>query len=165
MLILAATFFTFSIRLPNGWYKSGSSPQSYDMEVVKKKGANGKRVASIKSNTDNRNVTGTLMQKSEPGQYLGKRVRMTGYMKTEEARWAVLWFRVDQEGTEKRLAFDNMRDRPVQGTTDWTKYEIVLDVPRNASNVAYGALLGGTGRLWFDDINFEIVDSTVALTR
>ena len=57
-----------------------------------------------------------------------------------------------------------MSDRPVTGTTDWKKYEIVLDVPVNASKLAYGAVLAGTGQIWFDNINFEMVDSTIATT-
>ncbi|KAB2352595.1 hypothetical protein [Actinomadura rudentiformis] len=43
------------------------------------------------------------------------------------------------------LAFDNMGDRPVRGTADWQRYEVVLDVPRAAVNVAYGVLLVGAG--------------------
>jgi hypothetical protein len=50
-----------------------------------------------------------------------------------------------------------MGDRPIKGTTNWTKYEIVLDVPNTASLIAYGALIDGTGQIWFDNITFEIV--------
>jgi AraC family transcriptional regulator len=28
------------------------------------------------------------------------------------------------------VAFDNMQDRPIKGTTDWQRYEVVLDVRR-----------------------------------
>ena len=39
----------------------------------------------------------------------------------------------------------NQIDR-LKGTTDWQKYEIVLlDVPDNSSNMAFDALLNGTG--------------------
>ena len=58
-----------------------------------------------------------------------------------------------------------MYDRPITGTTDWKKYEIVLEVPLNVSKLAYGALLSGTGQIWFDIIIFEIVDSTIATTE
>ena len=80
------------------------------------------------------------------------------------ADWAGFWLRVDQEGSEQSLSFDNMHDRPIKGTTDWKKYEIVLDVPNNASNIAFGALLAGTGQIWFANINFEIVDNSVPTT-
>jgi hypothetical protein len=57
-----------------------------------------------------------------------------------------------------------MGDRPIKGTTSWTKYDIVLDVPDNASQIAYGALLEGTGQIWFDNIAIEIVDDSVPTT-
>jgi hypothetical protein len=101
-----------------------------------------------------------------PGKYLGKRVKMTGYMKSEEVNgWAGLWFRVDGKESGKSLAFDNMYDRKITGTTEWKQYEIVLDVPAEATRLAYGALLGGTGTVWFDDINFEIVTDKVHATN
>ena len=57
-----------------------------------------------------------------------------------------------------------MMDRAVTGTTEWKKYEIVLDVPEGASQISYGALLRGTGQIWFDKLNFEIVDTNVPTT-
>ena len=53
---------------------------------------------------------------------------------------------------------------PFQSITDWKKYEIVLDVYAKATNIAYGALLSGTGQIWFANIKFEIVDNTVKTT-
>ena len=79
-------------------------------------------------------------------------------MKSSDVKsWAGFWLRVDQEKSKKPLAFDNMSERPVKGNSDWTKYEIVLDIPKEASNLAYGALLNGTGQIWFDNIKFEVV--------
>jgi hypothetical protein len=105
------------------------------------------------------------MQASSAQQYLGKRVRLTGYLKSKDVKsWAGLWLRVDQAGSKKPLAFDNMSNRAVKGTTDWKKYEIVLDVPAQASNIAYGALLHATGQIWFDNLSFEVVDTSVPTT-
>jgi hypothetical protein len=105
------------------------------------------------------------MQRCEPDNYLGKRIKMTGYVKSENvSSWAGLWIRVDEANSKRYLTFDNMGDRPITGTTDWKKYEIVVDVPRNASRISYGALLGETGQIWFDNITFEIVDQTVPTT-
>jgi hypothetical protein len=94
---------------------------------------------------------------------------MSGMLKSKDVvEWSSFWFRIDQQGLDKALSFDNMHDgkidRSVKGTTDWTKSEIVLDVPNNASKLAYGALLVGTGQIWFDKTKFEIVDNTVPVT-
>jgi hypothetical protein len=59
---------------------------------------------------------------------------------------------------------DGKKDQSLKGTTDWEKYEIILDVPDNASNIAYGILLVGTGQIWVDNMNFEIVTPDIQTT-
>ncbi|HEX5113126.1 MAG TPA: hypothetical protein VFV79_09780 [Saprospiraceae bacterium] len=159
----------FSFAEPKGWYKAGSMPKSYDMGVDKASGQDGKNAATIKSIETNISGFGTLMQNCLPDSFLGKRVRMSGMMRSKDVSdWAGFWFRVDPKGGQGSLAFDNMHDgksdRSIKGTTAWTAYEIVLDVPLQASNLAYGALISGTGQIWFDDIKFEVVDNKVPTT-
>ncbi len=169
VLFIAMTVTLFSFDLPTGWFKAGSDPKSYDMGIDKGAGQDGKNAATIKSNAKKIKGFGTLMQNCLPENYLGKRVRMSGMVKTQDVSdWSGLWFRIDQKGSDQTLGFDNMhdgkKDRSIKATTAWTKYEIVLDVPLNASNLAYGALLVGTGQIWFDDIKFEVVDNSVPTT-
>lgn len=165
LLLFATSMALCAYDLPKGWHKAGSDPKKYEMGIDKGAGENGKNVATIKSIVKHTSGFGTLMQQSTPDKYKGKRVRMTGYMKSENvAEWAGFWFRVDQAGTDERLAFDNMQNRAIKGNSDWQKYEVVLDVSEKASNIAYGALLVGTGQIWFDNINFEIVDNSVPVT-
>ena len=162
---IAALILLCSYDVPTGWFSAGSKPKSYEMGTDKGAGQNGLNAATIKSIDKQITGFGTLMQQSMPGLYLGKRVRMTGFVKsTNVTGWAGLWLRVDQAGSTQSLSFDNMHDRAIKGTTVWTKYEIVLDVPSNASMLAYGALLDGTGQIWFDNIQFEVVDNTVPVT-
>ena len=164
-LLLAVTFALFSFDLPNGWLKAGSKPKSYEMGLDQIDGRQGKNSATIKSIDKNIEGFGTLMQQSKPDKFLGKRIKMTGYLKSENVSdWAGLWLRVDQAGSQQSLSFDNMQDRAIKGTKDWTKYEIILDVPANASMLAFGALLSGNGQIWFDNITFEIVDNSIKPT-
>jgi len=160
---------SFDFPMPFGWFAAGSDPKSYDMGTDQGAGQDGKNAATIKSIDKEIKGFGTLMQQCMPGKYLGKRVKMTGYMKTADVQsWAGFWLRVDQKGSQQPLSFDNMyngkSNRSITGTTSWTKYEIVLDVPAEASNIAYGALLNGTGQIWFDNLSFEIVDNSVPTT-
>jgi hypothetical protein len=169
VLFIAVTISFFSFDLPTGWFKAGSKPKSYDMGIDKGAGRDGKSAATIKSNSNKIKGFGTLMQNSLPYNYLGKRVRMTGWVMTQDVSdWSGLWFRIDEKGSNQPLGFDNMKDgkkdRSIKGTTEWTQYEIVLDVPFNAMNLAYGVLLSGTGQVWFDDIKFEVVDHNVETT-
>jgi len=161
----AAMCLTLSFDMPKSWYQAGSAPNKYDMGVDPSVTHNGHAAATIQSNSNRIHGFGTMMQSCQPGKYLGKRVRMTGYIKSEDVKgWTGMWFRIDEAGSKKPLSFDNMYDRHISGTTDWKKCEIILNVPDNASNLAYGVLVSGKGKVWFDDIKFEIVDDNIPTT-
>ncbi len=152
---------TSSSNVPKGWYKTGSHPASYDTGTSK---MNGGMVAFLKSSEKQIEGFGTVMQMVSPDEYKGKRVKLSAKIKTEGVtRWCGLWFRVDGAG-DKKLAFDNMQDRPIEGTTDWQQYEIVLDVSQESIAIAYGVLLSGTGAVWIDDVNFDVVNTNIPTT-
>jgi hypothetical protein len=164
-VIVILVFCSPIVNAQTTWLRRGTDSTKYEMRIEKDMLYNGKPVMTIKSTEEDIEGFGTYMQVILPGKYLGKRVRMTGNMKSNNVdRWAGFWFRVDQKFPQKILAFDNMEDRAVTGTTDWGKYEIVLDVPDNATGVYFGALINGTGQIWFDDLVLEIVPGTVPTT-
>ncbi|HEY9773807.1 MAG TPA: hypothetical protein V6C81_08355 [Planktothrix sp.] len=105
-----------------------------------------------------------------PTEFLGKRVKMTVWVKSKiTSGSAHCWARVDGDWTEKDHgvkigSFDNMTDRPIAGTTDWTRYSIVVDVPQESTNFWFGCMLIGTGQVWLDDVAFEAVSTEVPLT-
>lgn len=168
--IVVVFFLLTSFDIPGGWLIAGSQPQSYEMGTDKGVSKDGTNCATIKSIEKKIDGFGTLMQMCAiDNKFRGKRVRMTGLLKTKNvSTWAGLWFRVDRECSKEHAAFDNMqngkKDRSIRGTTDWTMYEIVLDVPADASEYAFGALLVGKGQIWFDDIRFETVDLSIPTT-
>jgi len=86
----------------------------------------------------------------------GKKVRYSGYIKTEAVTrgFAGLWWRVD--GPSGVLAFDNMQSRGVTGTTDWARYTIELTVDASVKSINFGALLPGDGTAWFDGLTIEL---------
>ncbi len=86
----------------------------------------------------------------------GKRIRYSGYIKTEgiSRGWAGLWWRVD--GRSGVLGFDNMQDRGAKGTTDWKRYEIELPVSTDAQDIYFGMLHTGNGSAWFDGLSVEV---------
>jgi C-terminal processing protease CtpA/Prc len=88
-----------------------------------------------------------------PATFGGKKIKLTGYLKTENVAggWAGLWMRIDPN-----VAFDNMQSRGVQGTNDWTKYEIELDINNSAKTVVVGGILVGTGKVWVDNLEITI---------
>lgn len=163
IIFLALTLVSFDI--PSGWGKAGSKRDSYDMGIEINAGKGGGNAATIKSIHKKIRGFGTLMQTIKVGTYAGKRLKLTGYLKTANVNsWAGMWMRVDGVGSSQVFSFDNMGDRPLKGTTDWKKCEIVLDVPTAAEDIAFGVLLNGTGQVWLDDFSFEVVSKEVPIT-
>ena len=158
-------FAVLSFDLPAGWSKGGTEPAKYDMGIDKGAGHNKTNAATIRSLEKNIAGSGMLTQTFSAKKYTGKRIKLSGYMRTADVtEAAALWMRVENEKLKDPLSFDNMQDRPVKGTTDWKKYEIVLDIPDNASTISFGAALNGSGQLWFDDLSFEVVKKSVPVT-
>jgi erythromycin esterase-like protein len=86
----------------------------------------------------------------------GKHVSIAGYMRSEDIvdGYAGLWVRAD--GPKGRLAFKNLGDKNVTGTTPWRRYEISLDVPANATTFNFGATQSGSGTAWLDAMEITV---------
>ncbi len=94
-----------------------------------------------------------------PAIYQGDKIKLTGYIKTEDVTdgYAGLWMRIDPS-----VAFDNMNSRGIKGTTDWTKYEIELNLkPSRAQKIVVGGLLVGKGKIWLDNLQITIDGKTL----
>jgi len=164
-LAVATAGSTARAQAPAGWGMAGSHPKEYEMTVDRATKHGGSASATIRYKEDDHATGfGTLIQTVKADEFRGKRLRLTGYVKSEGvADWAGLWVRVD--GMEKSpLAFDNMGDRKIEGATQWTKYSVVLDVPEDAAAIAFGVLLAGKGQVWLDDLAFDVVGPDVAST-
>ena len=149
-------------EVPRGW-SVPKAAEDYEATVDTKVSRSGKASACIRNISATPKNWGNLIQSFAADDYRGKRVRLTGYVKTLNVTTAQFWLRVDSQ-TLKTLAFDNMYDRRVVGTVDWTKCELVLEVPDEAATIVLGCMLFGTGKLWFDDLKFEVVGKDVPVT-
>ncbi len=163
LLVMGVTVAGASVRagdeIPPGWSLGGLGYQAGVDSVIKHGGRSAAFLRALPGAGD----FGTLMQTIDAESYRGSRVRLSGYCKVAGvAGWAGFWMRVDGQGSV--LAFDNMRSRPIKGTTDWQRYEVVLEVPQAAEGLAFGALLAGAGQVWLDDLQLEKVGSDVAVT-
>ncbi len=161
--VLLASLTQGEDRRPSNW---GGGPNGYDVTLdseTKLSGASS--VCLSKSQQDTKHNFGTIVQAVDASKYAGKRLRFSGYVKTQNVTsYAGLWLRVDslERGS---VAFDNMQRRPIKGTKDWYKYEIVLDIPADGAMINFGALLVGDGKIWIEDLAFEIVTDAVELTN
>ena len=104
------------------------------------------------------------MQMFKGMEFLGKRVRLTAWVKADNVTdWAGVWMRVDGPN-DGSTAFDNMQPRPIKGSTDWKRYQIVLDVAPESSAIALGILVSGKGKVWMAEPMLEVVDASVPVT-
>jgi hypothetical protein len=158
---------TTDLQPPAGWAKSGSHPQEYEIFLDSSVHRSGKASGSIKSKpSPAKDGFTTMMQIIKPDNYRGKRIRLAGYLKTENvAGSSSFWLRIDGAEMYKDLGFDNMGNRPVTSTTDWKNYEVVLDVPAEAELIAFGVILQGIGQVWADDLKIEVVGQDVNSTN
>jgi hypothetical protein len=152
---------------PAGWSKNGSKPGSYVVGIDQNQSFGGMPSAYVKSVDSSIDGFGGMMQMSSPDEFAGKRVRMSGWVKTEDANdgGGHLWLRVDGQQSGQMLQFDNMDNRAVKGTTDWQQYSVVVDVPPDSAALAYGFFVSGTGKMWVSGTKMEAVGSEVASTN
>ena len=149
---------------PPGWTVAGNTPTNYEFAVTTATPVSGSKSASITAKpTATSNGFGTLMQIIAADDYRGSRLRLSGYLRTANADRSQMWMRVDGPN-QQVLEFDNMDSRSVTGTTAWKRYDIVLDVPRQSVDIAFGFLLAGRGEVWGADFELEKVGAAVPVT-
>lgn len=151
--------------LPHGWYAAGSGHDNYEFSLDTDHFHSGKASGKITAKTKSPQGFGTLLQDFSADQYRGKRMKFSAFVKSENvAGWAGLWMRVEGAGQDV-LGFDNMKNRPITGTNDWSEYSIVLDVPQDAKLIGFGMLLSGEGSVWLDDASFDEVSTDTPVTN
>jgi hypothetical protein len=147
------------------WFMAGSDPQDYELGIDANVVRNGKNSGYLKAKVAEPRGFGTMMQMFKATDYLNKRMRFSAFVKSEGIEaWAGLWMRIDDPQQHSPLGFDNMQNRPIKGTTDWHKYEVVLDVPQESVAIAFGILLTGKGQAWLSEVQFEEVGADVPTT-
>jgi len=150
-----------SFDMPKGWIAGGTRPNDYEMGVDPGSGQNGKNAATIRSIKKETYGYGTMIQQFSAEKYKGKRLKLSGYLKTRAVdQWAGLLMKVigkranpvTGKEVNQIIALDNMYNRFVAGNTDFTMYDIVLDIPDSASSICIGARLNGAGQIWFEGL-------------
>lgn len=135
---------------PKYWNNFGSSNYAISLDSINKR--NGKYSVTIEYKDGNPDFKAWAF--TIPDNYSGKKITLSGYIKTEKVTdgYAGLWLRIDPS-----IAFDNMNKNGVKGTTDWTKYEITLEMnPKKTKQIVIGGLLVGKGKMWLDNFNVSI---------
>jgi hypothetical protein len=170
VIILCLAFANLSTVTVNGQENSeikgwmfGADRRDYKAGLDDRISQHGKYSATIESIVGRPANFCTLLQNMLVKDLSGKRVKMTGFIKSQGSDTATMWIRVDDFGNKVTADFDNMMDRPVAGTKDWTKCEIVFDVPEKCV-IFFGFIFKGSGKAWMDNVSFEVVGKEVNKT-
>lgn len=148
-----------------GWILSGSHPWSYELRLDHNIFHTGNQSGHLYSVEEvHESQFATMMQSFQATDYKGKRLKLSCFLKTEDATKCCAWMRVDN-GNGDVIQFDNMDSRPIRGTTEWNQYSIVLDVTEAGDGIYFGVLLAGTGKVWADNFRFEEVDEKTPTTN
>ncbi len=152
-------------EVPTGWHFIPSSDANCDVGLSQEDAHSGKSSSFLRAATSRIDVFCALSQVALAQSYRGKRIRMSAWVKTRGvAHKAGLWLRISN-AKQEIIAFDNMQERPIQGTMSWTRHEVVLDVDEHATQLVYGVLLSGGGTIWIDDLSIEEVGPDVPTTN
>jgi hypothetical protein len=155
-----------ALELPglSGWVVAGTAPRDYEVRLDPTGGRHHSACAELRARVAKVNGFVTLTQTASMTGLRGKRLRLSAWIKSEKVvGWAGFWMRIDNE-KHKVVAFDNMQDRAVRGSTEWTTHSIVLKVPRDARKLLFGVIMEGTGAVWVDDFEFSLVGPEVPVT-
>jgi hypothetical protein len=151
--------------LPAAWRMTGSRAPDYEAGLLPAASYDGDLIARLRLRPAVFEPAGfgSVVQSIAAARYLGRRVLFSALIRTAGVTgWAGLWLRVD--GPAGPLILDNMHDRALRGSTDWTRASIVLDVAEHAKALLFGALLSGAGALDLTRLRFEEAGAAVPVT-
>jgi DNA-directed RNA polymerase specialized sigma24 family protein len=93
-----------------------------------------------------------------PEPYLGKRMKVSMWIKTQNVTGpSGILLSVRGPNFQEIIPGLSKAARTIRGTTPWTKYEFTADIPPDTQNLCTGVRLGGKGKLWVDDVQYEMV--------
>ncbi|HEY0723272.1 MAG TPA: hypothetical protein VGD41_04680 [Pyrinomonadaceae bacterium] len=153
------------VEMPVQWGTTGDAREDYKLGTDRTAALSGGACAVlIAGDQADPFHFGALVQSASAASFKGKRLEFSGYIASDNApAGAAIWMRADNaQGIP--VAFENTLARGIRGTEVWTYQSIVMDVPETAIVLRYGAVLNGRGTLYVDDLQFRIVDDSVAVT-
>ena len=148
------------------WKSYVTLPGAYQLGSSNVLPNEGKSCAFIRSQKDvGVKVHALIYQAVSSGPYRGGKLTLKGFLRTREVQgWAGLWVRAE-DAQGRVLSFQNMMDRPVRGSTEWSPYQVGIDLPVQTAKVVFGALLVGQGEVWVDRLSLEGIGPERAIEK
>ncbi|EGF25472.1 hypothetical protein RBWH47_03601 [Rhodopirellula baltica WH47] len=148
------------LKYPRHWIGFGGGTVKVD-RFVRHEGRFSAMLERTETTPQSMNV-GSLRQVIDAERFAGKRIRLSGYLKTQEADLAGLRIRINRpEGGQ--VTFAHVDSTRLEGTSDWQEVQMVADIPEDTTMMSIAVVLEGGGRLWADDLSLSVVDKSVEL--
>lgn len=168
--VLASLLLVLSaLRVANAqdvlkWSLSGSKPIGYAVTADGSPMTAAGATLSLRSTIPTVSGFGSLTATTRADTLAGRRVRISADIQTKDvSSSASVWLRADSGG--KVLVLDNGADQGIRGTTSSPKHmDVILDVPRSATTLAFGLLLSGTGEATARNVRIGAVPVAAADT-
>lgn len=155
--------------LANGGFEdlAGSAPARWDVFVQPREGASasvsqaahtGAHSVQLQVATPYENDPMNNWSQNVLGEYGGKKLRLSGYIKVQEAQDAAILVQCWRKDPFGVLYVASTATRaPVYGTKDWDETFVEFDVPIKTDFLTVRCILKGTGAAWFDDVSLEVI--------
>jgi len=141
-----------------GWSLTGTRPEAYEVRCDDVFTDCAIPILRTRAFTSEPFGMGSLTHAESAETWRGRRIELRAELRTGSVDgWAGLWMRVDGKDAHV-LAFDNMQNRALRGTTSFQWYSVVLDVPADAERVTFGVLLHGPGAVFIRELAFGEVE-------
>src|SRR5688572_3613877 len=136
---------------PLGWGGGPASTIFVDGETVH----SGRWAARLERTVGAGGQPFSALTMSIPMDFGGTTIEWRGFLRSEGvSEFMGLWMR--QDGDAPNLAFATMQPRQIRGTNDWMEYSITFPLHPDGRQLFIGVLLGGTGKVWADDLRLLV---------
>lgn len=150
-------------RIPKGWFVTGDAPENYAIGVDPEVRYADHGCVTLKAGPQATEFA-ALAQTIKAEAFRGKRLKFSAAVRAADLEnMAALFMRISA-ADGKMLAFDNMRNRKITGSSDWSPHAIVLDVAQEAESIIFGLLLSLKGQVWMADVRLEPVGPDIPTT-
>ena len=108
---------------------------------------------------------GGLFQYFGAKKYRNKKVRISGYLKRKNTTHVEIALQAGGESNltrykqSKYMTINLTKNN--KNNTHWEYFELIMHTPKYSKKFNLNLYLRGEGRVWFDDLKFEIIDSSI----
>jgi hypothetical protein len=143
--------------VPTGWNGSIDGTVVTDCQVAHSGNCSARFVRTSSSSGTFSDITYSV-----PGGLSGQTLQWTGWVKTQNVNgYAAIYFG-EYDAAGNNLGFASTQGLAVSGTTGWSQFTVALPLNSQAAQIGIGALLGGAGTAWVDDLQLAVDGQAVA---